>query len=257
MSQPPAPSGGPFGPGPYGPPPGPYPQGQYAPGQYPPGQYPSGPYPQPGPPPAYGPGSPYGPPPPPPKKNNALPWIIVAAAVAFSGIGILLVILLTGVDKPSTAVTAQTTASAPADDAASSDDGALPGGATALETGAADTGGASETAYEGSEDVALDFMNALLNDENQAAYDLSCDSLQAAGMAFGAAIGGTAADGLVKAFHDTVTDGEHMTDGTFDSIAFEPTIGVDRAVFTAVLESGAEVVVHVDVESDLTVCNWY
>jgi hypothetical protein len=48
-----------------------------------------------------------------------------------------------------------------------------------------------------------------------------------------------------------------MTDGTFDSIAYEPAAGVDRATFTAVLESGTQVVIHVDVQSDLTVCNWY
>lgn len=245
MSQPPGQSPGPYGPpSPYGPPPQP------------------GPYPQPSPygygaPPPYGPGQvPGGPPAP---KKNLLPWLIVGGAVLLSGLGILLVVLLTGDDGTSTTAGDQATAtatSAPATDDGSQD-GALPGGASAVETGGADDDGPSETAYEGSEDVALDFMNALLNRDNQAAYDLSCDALQAAGITFGAAIGASPADALAQSFHDTLTNGELMTDGTFDSIAYEPAVGVDRAVFTAVLESGAQVEMHVDVESDLTVCNWY
>ena len=247
MSQPPGQS-----PGPYGQPGRPYGQ----PGPYVPPSQP-GQYPQPGP---YGYGSPGGPGgyggPPAPKKN-LLPWFIVGGAVLLSGLGILLVVLLTGDDGSSTTAGGQTTASAPATDEGSQDDGALPGGASAVETDSADDSGPSETAYDGSEDVALDFMNAMLNGDNQAAYDLSCDGLQAAGVAFGAAIGGTAADGLAKSFHDTLTNGELMTDGTFDSIEYVPANGVDRAAFTAVLESGSEVEIHVDVDSDLTVCNWY
>ena len=242
MSQPPGQSGGPYGqPGFYGPPPQPGPYAQ-------PGSY------------GYGAPPPYGGPPAP--KKNLLPWLIVGGAVLLSGLGILLVVLLTGDDGATTTAGDQTTASVPATDAGSQDDGAqdddaLPGGASAVETGGTDDGGPSETAYEGSADVALDFMNALLNGDNQAAYDLSCDTLQAAGVAFGAAIGGSAADGLARSFYDTLTNGELMTDGTFDSIAHEPRYGVDRAAFTAVLQSGAEVEIHVDVESDLTVCNWY
>ncbi|TFV91233.1 hypothetical protein [Blastococcus sp. CT_GayMR16] len=255
MSQPPAPSGGPLGrPGPYGP--GPYPGSYPQPGSYPP----PGPFPPQGAPGPYGPGvPPYGPPPPP--KRNLLPWFIVGGAVLLSGLGILLVVLLTGPDDDtSTAAGDQVTASAtsePAPDDASADAGSLPGGASAVDTEEADSGAPGETAYAGSEEVALDFMNALLNRENQAAYDLSCDALQGAGVAFGAAIGGTAADGLAQAFRDTVANGEFMTDGTFDGIAYEPAADVDRATFTAVLESGSSVVIHVDVESDLTVCNWY
>jgi hypothetical protein len=200
-------------------------------------------------------------PPAPKNKKNLLPWLIVGGAVLFSGLGILLVVLLTGDDGSSTTAADQATASvssAPATDDGSHDDGALPGGASAVDTSEADdTGGADETAFDGSEDVALDFMNAMLNGDNQAAYDLSCDTLQAAGIAFGAAIGGTAADGLARSFYDTLTNGEHMTDGTFDSIAYEPANDVDRAAFTVVLESGTQVEIHVDVESDLTVCNWY
>jgi len=251
MSQPPGQSPGPYGqPGrPYGQP-GPYvPPSQ--PGQYPP----PGPY-------GYGaPGGPggYGGPPPPPPKKNLLPWLIVGGAVLLSGLGILLVVLLTGDDGTSTAgnqATASAT-SAPATDEGSQDDDAIPGGASAVETDSTEDSGPSETAYEGSEDVALDFMNAMLNGDNQTAYDLSCGSLQAAGVAFGAAIGSTAAEGLAKSFYDTLTNGELMTDGTFDSIAYVPANGVDRAAFTAVLESGSEVEIHVDVDSDLRVCNWY
>ena len=238
MSQPPVPPGGPLGPGPYGAPPQPNP---YAPPY-------AGGYPQ-----QYGAGPPYGPPPP-QKKSSALPWIIVGSAVVVSALGILLVVLFTQDDDPSPTATAQTSTAVPADDTGG---GALPGGASAVETEPADNGGSDETEFEGSEDVALDFMNAMLNRDNQAAYDLSCPVLQGAGSVFGSGIGMSAEDALAQSFRDTLTNGEFMTDGTFDSIAYEPRYDVDRAAFTVVLESGTEVEIHVDVDSDLTVCNWY
>jgi hypothetical protein len=240
MSQPPAPSGGPLGPGPYGPPPQPSP---YAPPY-------AGGYPQQ---PPYGAGPPYGAPPP-QKNNRALPWIIVGSAVVLSALGILLVVLFTQDDDPSPTAARQTATSEAADDP---DAGALPGGASAVETEPADEGGSVETEFDGSEDVALDFMNAMLDRDNQAAYELSCPALKAAGAAFGSGVGMSAADALAQSFRDTLTNGEFITDGTFDSIVYEPRYEVDRAAFTVVLESGTEVEIHVDVESDLTVCNWY
>src|SRR5687767_3800226 len=97
MTQPPGPYGDAYG----------QPQGQpirYGPPQAPPAPYgqpgPS-PYGQPGPPIPYGPPGPFGPPPQPPRppRNNLLPWLIVAGAVLLSGIGIVLVLLLTGKDS--------------------------------------------------------------------------------------------------------------------------------------------------------------
>ncbi|WP_324276904.1 hypothetical protein [Blastococcus brunescens] len=114
----------PFGP-PYG-----QPSPQHQPGPY--GQ--PAPQHQPGP---YGPPAPgpYGPPPQPPSPGkNMLPWLIVGGAVLLSGIGIALVLLLTGGNSGNDApAAAGTSSSAPATSSSAepsreSSLGDLPGG---------------------------------------------------------------------------------------------------------------------------------
>jgi hypothetical protein len=226
-------------------PPGPY--GQYPQPAPPPGPYgPPAPYGQPGQPGPYGPPGGYPPsgPLPPPKQNNALPWIIVGSAILLSGIGILLVVLLTGSDPSPKAAVASTTAT-PAD---SSQDN--PSGAATFSSAAA----GDEPLYEGSPEAAIDFMNALLARDNQKAYDLACEADRTLVDVLSAATGDSPPDFFAQTVYDTKTNGQFMTGGTFDGLSHGFMTSLDEANFTVQLESGDEVEVQVDVDRDLGVC---
>ena len=225
-------------------PPGPY-------GQYPP-QGP-GPY---GPPPPYGPpvaGYPPGGGPPPPKQSNALPWIIVGGAVLLSGLGLLLVVLLTGDDSSPTAAVATSVATSAATSAApepadSSQEN--PSGGAGFSSAA----GGDEPLYEGSPDAAIDFMNALLARDNQKAYDLACEADRGLVAVLSAATGKSPPDVLAQTVYDQKTNGQFMTGGTFDGLSHDLFSSLDQANFTVQLESGDEVEVQLDVDRDLGVC---
>jgi hypothetical protein len=275
MSQPP----GPYGP--YGPPaepnrpnnpyppqnqPGPYGQpgsyGQPAPyGQ--PGSYgppPSGP-PAYGPPPQGGfPSGGYGQPPQPGKKKALLPWIIVGIAVLVSGVGVALVFLLTGKDDDadnqaatsSSSSSSSPATSEPADNSHDSAHGELPGGAQVVVP--EDDGGGQ---FEGSDEVALTWVQAMADGEFQTAYDMSCADVQDA--AAGAAVGGTEdpAWELGTYFFEQTLGGVGFTEGTFDSITFQEDSNQDMAAFTLQLDNGETFTLLVYVGPDLTVCDFY
>ena len=245
-------------PGPYGQPPqygqpGPYGQ----PSQY--GQPPQ--YGQPAPygqPQQYGQPAPYGQPPQPPGKKNLLPWLIVGGAVLLSGIGILLVVLLSGDDgaRPAAneAAATSTSESAPAtsESATRSRDSAtgdLPGGAQVDEPTTAGSG-----QFEGSGDIALAWVEAMAQGEFQAAYDLSCAEVQQS--ATEAAAGGDAAWELGTYFFEQTLGGQGFTEGTFDIVQYEPASNTDMAVFTLQLDNGEEFTLLVYVQPDLTVCDF-
>jgi hypothetical protein len=220
----------------------------------PPGPY--GPYSQPSPPGPYGPPAPYGQPAggyppggglPPPKQNNALPWIIVGSAVLLSGLGLLLVVLLTGDDSSPTAAVA--TSAATAAEPAGTPDQNPSGGAAFSSTASGD-----EPLYEGSPDAAIGYMNALLARDNQRAYDLACDADRELMDVVSAATRRPAPDVLAQTFYESNTNGEFMTGGTFDGLSHDLFTSTDQANFTVQLESGDEVQVQVVVDRDLGVC---
>jgi len=229
MSQPP------YGrPGPYQPP------GQY-PGPTPYGQQPTG----------YGS---YGGPPEPPRKSNALPWLIVGAAVLVSGLGILLVVLLRGDDTTDPQNAAGSTTAASSSSAGSSASGSahadLPGGAQVAE----EQNSADQSRYEGSADVALAWVQAMAAGEFQTAFDLSCADVQAS--ATEAAAGGDPAWELGTYFFEQTLSGQGFTDGSFDSIGYDSGTDTDIASFTLQLDNGEEFLLLVYVLPDGTVCDF-
>ena len=218
------------------------PSGPYGPYSQPPGPY--------GPPAPYGqPAGGYPPGPPPPKQGNALPWIIVAGAVLLSGIGLLLVVLLTGDDSPETApvATSAATTAEPADTSSSDES---PSGGVGFSSAAS----GDEPLYAGSPDAAIAYMDALLARDNQKAYDLACEADRGLVGVLSAATGQSPPDVLAQTVYDQKTNGEFMTGGTFDGLSHDIFSSLDQANFTVELESGAEVEVQLDVDRDLGVC---
>jgi hypothetical protein len=227
MSQPPGQFGGPYGPpGAYGPPP----------------------YGSPGGPPAYGA---------PPPRNNVLPWLIVGAAVLLSGLGLLLVFLLTSDGEPSPAAapapTAASSTSAPAPPTRPTEAGGLLGGATAGGSpDAVDV--ASPGRYEGSADVALAWVQAMADGDFEAAFAGSCAEVQQA--AADADDGSGPAWTLGTYFFEVTLDGVGFTEGTFDGLVHDAASASDVATFTLYLDSGEAFVLLVYVGADLTVCDF-
>ena len=225
MSQPPGQFGGSYGPPPYGPPP-------YGP-----------------------PGGPagYGAPPP---RNNALPWLIVGAAVLLSGLGLLLVVLLTRDDDPTpAAATAPSTesTSAPAPSTRPDDAGGLVGGATRAPTSDAGDAGAAGR-YAGSADVAVAWVQAMSDGDFEAAFASSCPEVQQA--AVDADDGSGPAWTLGTYFFEQTLGGVGFTEGSFDGLFHDPASASDVATFTLQLDSGEAFVLLVYVGADLTVCDF-
>ncbi len=271
MTQPPGPYGPPYGdPTPHG---RPVPPGQPVPSGPPtpsgsPAPFPP-PYGQHGPAaPQYGQPSPYGPPPRPPASNPLLPWLIVGGAVLLSGIGIALVLLLGGGDSgteeraaapttssaPATRPTPATTSSAPpttpsAGPSSEPSPGDLAGGAQLTEPAPA-----AGNAFEGSDRVALAWVDALAQGDWQTAYDLSCAEVRESAVT--AAAGGDPAYELGRYFYEQTLGGVGFTEGTFDSIQYDETTGTDIGAFTLALDNGETFTLLVYVQPDLTVCDF-
>jgi hypothetical protein len=219
-------------------------QPPYRPPRPPPGQFPA-PY-------GYGrPGFGQAPPPQPPNKTDLLPWLIVGGAVLLSGIGILLVLLLTG--EPSTATTEATASTAVASSATASAGararGELPGGARVADQ---DTGGQGR--FTGSDQVALAWVQAMADRDFRTAYDLSCAAVQQS--ATDAAAGGDPAEELGTYFFEQTLGGQGFGDGTFDSIIYNHDADSDIASFTLQLDNGEEFLLLVYVQGDGTVCDF-
>jgi hypothetical protein len=215
------------------------------PGQYPYGQGPR--YPQYG----YRQAPPSPPPPQPPKRTNLLPWLIIGGAVLLSGIGILLVVLLRGDGKATPAAAPNSTApsSAPAPRTSAPAHGELPGGAQVANQ---DTG--DQARFDGSDQVALAWVQAMADGDFQTAYDLSCAGVQQS--ATDAAAGGDPAWELGSYFFEQILSGQGFTDGTFDSIIYNQDSDSDIASFTLQLENGEEFLLLVYVQGDGTVCDF-
>ena len=220
---------------------------------------PPGPYPPQGMPAPYGP---YGPQP--PRKKSLLPWIIVGAAVLVSGLGVLLVVLLTGDDRPAdNQATTPPTSSSPAPATSSSAEpgrgsaagdlpGDLPGGARVAEP--SDDG---DGQFAGSGDVALGWVQAMADGDFQTAYDLSCAEVQDAADSAATTNSGDSAWELGTYFYEQTLSGVGFTDGTFDSVAYAPESNQDMATFSLQMDDGETFTLLVYVGPDLTVCDFF
>jgi len=210
-------------------------------------QPPYGPYPP------YWPG-PYGQPPPPPQpppRKHLLPWLIVGGAVLLSALGILTVVLLRG-DTDTTNGGPTTTApasSAPTASASAPAHRSLPGGAQVADQ---DTGG--QARFDGSDQVALGWVQAMADGDFRTAYDLSCADVQRS--ATDAAAGTDPARTLGSYFFDQTLSGRGFTDGSFDSIIYSQESDSDIASFTLHLDDGEEFLLLIYVQSDGTVCDF-
>ena len=259
MSQPPGQYPGGYGPpnpygqpGQYGPPPGQYgppgqfgPPGQYGAPGYPPGGYPPGGFGR------------------PPQKKGPLPWIIAAIVVLVLGAGVLTFFLLRGGGQPSNTASSTTSAASSSAAPKSSESmpsmgvgaGDLPGGATSTETMGADQGGGSGQ-FDGSGDVALGWMNAMLSRDFPAAYDLTCSDLHDLAEKNAPAAGLTPPEVVGAAFYRSALDDKGISDGSMDSLDYDPSNDVDVATFSLTLGDGSSKSVQLWVRADLTVCNW-
>jgi hypothetical protein len=209
------------------------------------------------PPPGYGgyPPPPFGPPPPqPPRKPNLLPWLIVAGAVLISGLGIALVVLLTGDDSADRQAAVSTSAAPSSSSSATpsrqNDTAQLPGGARVAEP-ADDSGGR----FAGSGDVALTWVQAMADGDFQTAYDLSCTDVQASSDA--AADEEGPAQALGTYFYDITLGGETFSGGTFDGVEYDDVSGTDLASFTLDMDSGEDFLLLVYVDADGAVCDFF
>jgi hypothetical protein len=191
-----------------------------------------------------------------------LPWVIVGGAVVLVGLGVLLVVLLTGGEESTAAASTSTSASSststsPSTSSSSSSGmGSVPGGASTPPESGGDPTDPQPPEFAGSDQAALDFMNALLNGDHQTAYDLTCETFQIIAQAQAPALGLTPQDTLAQAFYETALDGQRFTGGTLDSVAYYPGVSADRGYFTLQLEDGSEAEVYVEVDSDLRICGF-
>ena len=207
--------------------------------------------------PGFGPFDPYGrrlPPPdtPPPRRKNLLPWLIVGGAVLLSGLGLLLVVLLrsettTGTGTAATGSTAAAS-SAPAGTSASAS-GQPPGGAQVADR---NTGGRAR--FDGSDQVALSWVQAMADGHFRTAFDLSCAAVQKS--AIDAAAGGDPAETLGSSFFQKTLSGHALSGGSFDSIIYNEEADSDIASFTLQLDNGEEFLLLVYVQGDGTVCDF-
>ncbi|MCW2635807.1 MAG: hypothetical protein JWQ99_2174 [Blastococcus sp.] len=221
MSQPPGPYGGVGQPGPYGQQPGPY--GQPGPARPP---------------------------------RNFVPAIIAGTAVVLLALGAGTWFLLRDDHSttPPAAVstsTAPSTAESTAPAAPTFNAEALPGGAQVADPPSAASGGH----FPGSDDVALAWVQAMADGDWQGAFDLSCADVQDAAV--------TAADEsndppyeLGAYFFEQTLGGAGFTDGSFDSIEYSATTGLDVATFTLRLDSGEPLTLLVYVDETPAVCDF-
>jgi hypothetical protein len=209
---------------------------------------PPGPYGQPG---------PFGPPPQPPRppEKDLLPWLIVGGAVLLSGIGTLLVVLFSGGDSATVDQSGSSeSSSAPATSSSASPSresalGGLPGGAQVAEPTVAAGG-----AFEGSDGVALTWVEGMAQGHFQSAYDLSCAEVQDA--AITAAAGGDPAYELARYFYEQILGGAGFTEGTLDSVQYDDVTGTDIAAFDLALDNGESFTLLLYVREDLRVCDF-
>jgi hypothetical protein len=177
--------------------------------------------------------------------------------VLLSGLGLLLVVLLTSDRDPTpAAATAPSTESATSASVAPTRPtgaGGLVGGATrAPSSDAVDAG--SPGRYAGSADVALAWVQAMADGDFEAAFAGSCPEVQQA--AVDADDGSGPAWTLGSYFFEQTLGGVGFTEGSLDALVHDAASASDVATFTLHLDSGEDFVLLVYVGPDLTVCDF-
>jgi hypothetical protein len=198
----------------------------------------------------------------------------VAAVVVLAGVGVLAFFLFRGDDGGSTTAASSSTStstsassrtsSAPAMDGGSGmgSGGALPGGASnppsnpggSMSTDA--PSGGSSCRYDGCNQVAAAWLSALLQGNDDSAFQLSCAELQQAATRGSQGSGTTPAGYLAGYFFSKTLGGQGFTDGTLTDVAFDSGSGYDLVKADLTLEDGTTQTVTVAVDSDSLVCDW-
>lgn len=181
-----------------------------------------------------------------------LPWLIVGGAVLLSALGLLMVMLLRGDGAGTTRAASSSTTPASAAAAPSSGPAARSGLAGGAPVADHDTGG--QARFEGSDQVALRWVQAMADGDYQTAYDLSCAEIQQP--AIDASDGGHPASALGSSFFQQTLGGQGFSEGSFDSIIYNRDADSDIASFTLQLDDGQEFLLLVYVQGDGTVCDF-
>jgi hypothetical protein len=188
--------------------------------------------------------------PPTERHRKLLPWLIVGGAVLISGLGILLAVLTRPDDTTgtATAATSSTAASSTPSTASASAHGRPPGGARV-----ADENTGRRARFDGSDHVALSWVQAMADRDFRTAYDLSCAEVQ---QSAADAAGGDPAESLGSYFFQKTLSGQAFSEGTVESIIYNQEADSDIASFTLQLENGEEFLLLVYVQGDGTVCDF-
>jgi len=169
-----------------------------------------------------------------PHRSGLQPWLVIASAVVLAGLGLLVGVLLARADGG---------AGGPA--AVSTPDAASP-----------PTGHSSGTGrYEGSDDVAQAWVDAMARGEFETAFDLSCAVVQASAAA-SATDRSDPAYQLGVYFFEQVLGGVGFTGGTLESVEHDAASDTDRVTFALAMDTGETYSLDVHVISDGTVCDF-
>jgi len=183
----------------------------------------------------------------PPAAKRVLRWLVLGGAVVVSAVVIVLAVVLRPQHVTGSATAAASTSAvspAPAPTSAS-----RAGGAQVADQ---HTGGRAR--FDGSDQVALSWVRALVALDYRTAYGLSCAEVQRS--ATDAAAGGDPAQELGSYFFQKTLGGQWISAGTLDSIIYSSDAASDIASFTLQLENGEEFLLLVYVQGDGTVCDF-
>ena len=171
-----------------------------------------------------------------PPSPPLLPWLLVGGALLVGCLGLLLAVLL---------------------GARGGDDGAAAPDPSAAAPGSPSSPGpppADGGIYEGSEEVAQAWVEAMRSGDYRTAFDLSCVQVQVAATA--SAPGRDAAEQLGAYFFARVLDGGTFTAAALEGVDFDEASDTDVVTFTLTTADGGQVPLKVFVISDGTVCDF-
>jgi hypothetical protein len=185
-----------------------------------------------------------------------VPVIVAVTVVVLLALGLGTFVLLRNDDKGRAPAAAGTSTSSSSPESAapatpSIDAEALPGGAQVAEPPTS-PGGAL---FEGSDGVAMAWVQAMADGNWQGAFDLSCPAVQQA--ATDAAVASTDPPyELGTYFFEQTLGGAGFSEGTLDGVEHSDASGADVAAFTLQLDSGTSFDLQVYVDETLTVCDF-
>ena len=116
--------------------------------------------------------------------------------------------------------------------------------------------GADEGRYPGSADVAVTFVNGILESDVGTVFALSCATLQDEAIAASAGTDLTPEEYLTAFFYDRVLAGEPISGGQSTGVVHDPGSGLDVVSFDVTTTGGTSAEVLVGVDQALSVCGF-